>query len=73
VLRPRSGAPTESGENEAVTAILLLSCPDQTGVVAATAQFLVDHHGNIVHAERLGMAVQLRFSDGDGRKTVVFS
>ncbi len=35
-----------------VTAVLLLSCPDQRGVVAATAQFLADHHGNIIHAEQ---------------------
>jgi formyltetrahydrofolate deformylase len=35
-----------------VTAVLLLSCPDQPGVVAATAQFLADHGGNIVHAEQ---------------------
>jgi formyltetrahydrofolate deformylase len=35
-----------------VTAVLLLSCPDQPGVVAATAQFLADHRGNIVHAEQ---------------------
>lgn len=34
------------------TAVLLLSCPDQHGVVAATAQFLADHGGNIVHAEQ---------------------
>lgn len=34
------------------TAILLLSCPDQPGVVASTAQFLADHDGNIVHAEQ---------------------
>ena len=35
-----------------MTAVLLLSCPDQPGVVAATAQFLADHGGNIVHAEQ---------------------
>jgi formyltetrahydrofolate deformylase len=35
-----------------VTAVLLLSCPDQPGVVAATARFLADHGGNIVHAEQ---------------------
>ncbi len=35
-----------------VTAVLLLSCPDQPGVVAATARFLADHDGNIVHAEQ---------------------
>jgi formyltetrahydrofolate deformylase len=35
-----------------VTAVLLLSCPDQPGVVAATARFLADQGGNIVHAEQ---------------------
>ncbi len=35
-----------------MTAVLLLSCPDQPGVVAASAQFLADHRGNIVHAEQ---------------------
>ena len=34
------------------TAVLLLSCPDRPGVVAATATFLADHGGNIVHAEQ---------------------
>ena len=34
------------------TAVLLLSCPDRQGVVAATATFLADHGGNIVHAEQ---------------------
>jgi formyltetrahydrofolate deformylase len=32
--------------------VLLLTCPDQRGVVAAVAQFLADHDGNIVHAEQ---------------------
>jgi len=41
-----------AGRTVPVTAVLLLSCPDQPGVVAATAQFLADHHGNIVHAEQ---------------------
>jgi formyltetrahydrofolate deformylase len=35
-----------------MTAVLLLSCPDQRGVVAATAQFIAAHDGNIVHAEQ---------------------
>ncbi|MGB0111842.1 MAG: formyltetrahydrofolate deformylase [Ilumatobacteraceae bacterium] len=35
-----------------MTAVLLLSCPDQQGIVAATAQFLAEHDGNIVHAEQ---------------------
>ncbi len=34
------------------TAVLLLSCPDRQGVVAATATFLANHGGNIVHAEQ---------------------
>jgi formyltetrahydrofolate deformylase len=35
-----------------MTAVLLLSCPDQRGIVAATAAFLAAHDGNIVHAEQ---------------------
>jgi formyltetrahydrofolate deformylase len=34
------------------TAILLLSCPDQRGVVAEVAGFVYRHGGNIVHAEQ---------------------
>lgn len=34
------------------TAVLLLSCPDHRGVVAATAEFIARHEGNIVHAEQ---------------------
>lgn len=34
------------------TAVMLLSCPDQQGVVAATAAFIAAHDGNIVHAEQ---------------------
>jgi formyltetrahydrofolate deformylase len=40
------------------TAVLLLSCPDQRGVVAAVAQFIADHDGNIVHAEQHVDAVE---------------
>jgi formyltetrahydrofolate deformylase len=46
------------------TAVLLLSCPDRQGVVAATARFLADHHGNIVHAEQ--------HVDGDGGHPMFF-
>ncbi|HSM65938.1 MAG TPA: formyltetrahydrofolate deformylase [Ilumatobacteraceae bacterium] len=35
-----------------MTAVLLLSCPDRQGVVAATAAFISRHDGNIVHAEQ---------------------
>jgi formyltetrahydrofolate deformylase len=34
------------------TAILLLSCPDQMGIVAAVSEFLFRHGGNIVHADQ---------------------
>lgn len=33
------------------TAILLLSCPDQKGVVASVANFVYSHGGNILHAD----------------------
>jgi formyltetrahydrofolate deformylase len=32
--------------------VLLLSCPDQAGIVAATAGFIAEHGGNIIHAEQ---------------------
>ena len=32
--------------------VLLLSCPDRRGVVAAVADFIASHNGNIVHAEQ---------------------
>lgn len=35
-----------------MTGVLLLSCPDQRGVVAAVADFIAQHGGNIVHAEQ---------------------
>jgi len=34
------------------TGVLLLYCPDQRGVVAAVAEFIAAHGGNIVHAEQ---------------------
>ncbi len=33
------------------TAILLLSCPDQKGVVATVSNFVYSHNGNILHAD----------------------
>jgi formyltetrahydrofolate deformylase len=39
-------------------AVLLLSCPDQRGVVAAVAEFIARHDGNIVHAEQHVDAVE---------------
>jgi formyltetrahydrofolate deformylase len=35
-----------------VTAVLLLSCPDQKGLVAAVSEFLYQHDGNIIHADQ---------------------
>jgi len=34
------------------TAVLLLSCPDRPGLVAAVAEFVFRHGGNILHAEQ---------------------
>jgi len=34
------------------TATLLLSCPDQKGLVAAVSAFLYEHDGNIIHADQ---------------------
>lgn len=46
-----------------VTAILLLSCRDRKGLVAAVSEFIVGHGGNIIHADqhtdrRAGVFVQ---------------
>jgi formyltetrahydrofolate deformylase len=38
--------------NKGVTAVLLISCRDQKGLVAAVADFLYRHNGNIVHADQ---------------------
>ncbi len=35
-----------------VTAVLLLSCPDQPGLVAAVSDFLYRNNGNIIHADQ---------------------
>ena len=37
---------------DSVTAVLLLSCPDQKGIVAAVSEFLYQHDGNIIHADQ---------------------
>jgi formyltetrahydrofolate deformylase len=37
---------------EGVTAVLLLSCSDQKGLVAAVSGFLYRHDGNIIHADQ---------------------
>jgi len=38
--------------SERVTAVLLLSCPDQKGIVAEVSAFLYRHDGNIIHADQ---------------------
>ena len=35
-----------------MSGVLLLSCPDQQGIVAATSAFIARFGGNIVHAEQ---------------------
>ena len=37
---------------DGTTAVLLLSCDDQKGLVAAVSDFLYRHNGNIVHADQ---------------------
>jgi formyltetrahydrofolate deformylase len=39
-------------DSSADRGVLLLSCPDQPGIVAAVAGFIASHNGNIVHAEQ---------------------
>ncbi len=39
-------------KEDAVTAILLLSCTDQKGLVASVSDFLYRHNGNIIHADQ---------------------
>ena len=34
------------------TATLLVTCPDQKGIVAAIADFLLQHDANILHADQ---------------------
>src|SRR6266436_9785666 len=34
------------------TAILLVDCPDQKGIVAAVSDFLYHHNANILHADQ---------------------
>lgn len=36
--------------NETIT--LLISCPDQPGIVAAVSQFIFEHHGNIIQSDQ---------------------
>lgn len=38
--------------DDGVTAVLLLSCRDQKGLVAATSDFLYRNNGNIIHADQ---------------------
>jgi len=37
-------------KTEKASAILLLSCPDQRGIVASVSNFVFNHNGNIIHA-----------------------
>ncbi|MBI1886475.1 MAG: formyltetrahydrofolate deformylase [Chloroflexi bacterium] len=39
-------------DDKGVTATLLISCPDQKGLVAAVSDFIFRHDGNIIHADQ---------------------
>ena len=43
------------------TAILVLACPDQRGIVAAISDFVYRHQGNILHADEHGDPASDRF------------
>ncbi len=47
------------------TAILLLTCPDRKGVVAAIADFIYRHNGNILHADEHGDQMRVEFDPAD--------
>ncbi|MFB3926097.1 MAG: formyltetrahydrofolate deformylase [Syntrophales bacterium] len=42
-------------------AVLLLSCPDQKGIVASVSNFIFGHNGNIIHAAQHTTATQKVF------------
>ena len=46
-----AGEPRPTGAGPA-SAVLLLSCPDRRGIVAAVANFVAAHGGNILHADQ---------------------
>ncbi|MDX2162713.1 MAG: formyltetrahydrofolate deformylase [bacterium] len=39
-------------QNASQSAVLLISCPDQPGLVAAITRFIAEHHGNILHLDQ---------------------
>src|SRR3990170_7757056 len=39
-------------DDKGVTAVLLISCPDQKGLVAAVSDFVFRNDGNIIHADQ---------------------
>jgi formyltetrahydrofolate deformylase len=43
--------PKEIGKQK-VTATLLISCPDQRGIVASVSNFIFENSGNIIHADQ---------------------
>jgi formyltetrahydrofolate deformylase len=54
-----------------MSSVLLLSCPDRQGIVAATAAFIAEHGGNIIHAEQ-HVDVEVGRSDAIFFQRVVF-
>jgi len=47
-----------------VTAVLLISCRDQKGLVAATADFIFRDGGNIIHADQHTLSSNVEILDG---------
>jgi len=51
---PRCAGKSARATHMKPSAILLVSCPDQKGVVATIADFIFHHNGNIIHADEHG-------------------
>jgi formyltetrahydrofolate deformylase len=49
--REESQPPRDRGLNMKNSAVLLISCPDRKGIVAAISDFVFQHNGNILHAD----------------------
>lgn len=51
-MKSDRGVGEEFGYKDDVSVVLLLSCPDQRGIVSATAEWITANNGNIIHAEQ---------------------
>ena len=45
-------APSQEGKEGEASAILLLHCPDQPGIISEVTKFITDNHGNIIYLDQ---------------------